>query len=99
MMECLCLMGLFPKEYESTILNDSVYGIQNAANKLQWAIVDGLKEQKDVHLSVLNSLYIGSFPRKYKKMRIPSFSFKVGSTEEGYNVGFINIPFFKAFRI
>ena len=44
-MNILCLMGLFPEEYEAEILKNSVSGVQNAANKLQWAIVDGLNRE------------------------------------------------------
>ena len=56
-MNILCLMGLFPQEYEDEILKDSLSGMQNAANKLQWAIVDGLCNQTNVEINVINSLY------------------------------------------
>ena len=94
-MEILCLMGLFPEEYEEKILKDSLSGVQNAANKLQWAIVDGLQHQANVEISVLNSLFIGSYPRKYKKAIIPSFPFQINGKEQGINVGFWNLPFVK----
>ncbi len=96
-MKILCLMGLFPEEYENTIINDSVSGIQNAANKLQWAIVDGLNQQENVDVRVINSLFIGSFPKRYKKAIIPSFDFSVNGNKCGYNVGFLNLPLIKVF--
>jgi len=96
-MEILCLMGLFPKEYESTIIDDSISGMQNAANKLQWAIVDGLAQQKNVNLHIINSLFIGSFPKRYRKLSIPSFDFDAGQNVTGCNVGFLNIPIVKLF--
>ena len=91
-MNVLCLMGLFPKEYEDEILKDSLSGVQNAANKLQWAIVDGLNNSENIQTRILNSLFIGSYPRKYKKAIIPSFPFQVGGKELGMNVGFWNLP-------
>lgn len=94
-MNILCLMGLFPEEYEEEILKNSLSGVQNAANKLQWAIVDGLNRQDNVQMSVMNSLFIGSYPRKYKKATIPSFTFRVKGNEQGMNVGFLNLPFIK----
>ena len=94
-MNILCLMGLFPEEYEAEILKNSISGMQNAANKLQWAIVDGLKSQENVKVEILNSLYIGSYPKKYKKARIPSFDFMVMGNEGGKNVGFWNLPVVK----
>lgn len=91
-MNVLCLMGLFPEEYEDEILKDSLSGVQNAANKLQWAIVDGLNNNEKTQTSILNSLFIGSYPSKYKKAIIPSFSFQVEGKERGMNVGFLNLP-------
>lgn len=91
-MNVLCLMGLFPEEYQDEILRDSLSGVQNAANKLQWAIVDGLINQENTRVGVLNSLFIGSYPRKYKKAFIPSFPFQVDGKELGINVGFLNLP-------
>ena len=94
-MDILCLMGLFPEEYEDVILKDSLSGVQNAANKLQWAIVDGLNDQINVNTDVINSLYIGAYPRKYRKAIIPSFTFNIRGKEQGINVGFLNLPFVK----
>ncbi len=94
-VDILCLMGLFPKQFQAEIEKQSVYGIQYAANKLQWAIVDGLKQNEDVTLSLLNSLYIGSYPKKYKKLMIPTFDFD--DMENAKNVGFCNLSVFKYF--
>ena len=96
-MNILCLMGLFPEEYEEEILKSSLSGMQNAANKLQWAIVEGLNHQDGAQISILNSLFIGSYPRKYRKAVIPSFPFCVNGKEQGRNVGFLNLPFVKYF--
>jgi len=37
-MDILLLSGLYPKEKEKEIIEKSIYGIQNAANMLQWNI-------------------------------------------------------------
>ena len=97
-MDILCLMGLFPKEYESTILNNSKGGIQNAANKFQWGIVNGLDGIESVHFKILNSLYIGSYPKRYKELKIPSFQFSHSNNAKDTNIGFINLTFFKNFN-
>lgn len=94
-MNILCLMGLFPEEYEAEILKNSISGMQNAANKLQWAIVDGLNSQENAKVEILNSLYIGSYPKKYKQAKIPSFTFSIMGKEGGKNVGFLNLPIVK----
>lgn len=96
-MDILCLMGLFPKEYEKEIIKNSVSGVQNAANKLQWAIAEGFAQQECVNLNIINSLFIGSFPKRYKKINIPSFPFSINGNECGYNAGFLNVSLLKVF--
>lgn len=89
-MDILCLMGLFPKEYEEQIIADSLSGVQNAANKLQWAIVRGLDEVNDKPVTICNSLYIGSYPKRYRSRIIPSFPFSHAPGANDVNVGFNN---------
>lgn len=94
-MDILCLMGLFPKEYEKTILKNSLGGVQNAANKFQWGIVDGLDKIEGVNCKILNSLYVGSYPKRYNTLRIPTFEFAHSKGAKDLNVGFTNLTFFK----
>lgn len=96
-MDILCLMGLFPKEYESTILKNSKGGVQNAANKFQWGIVNGLDGIENVQFKIVNSLYIGSYPKRYKELKIPSFKFSHSDNAKDINVGFTNLTILKNF--
>ena len=96
-MDILCLMVLFPKEYESTILRNSKGGVQYAANKFQWGIVNGLDGIESVHFKIVNSLYIGSYPKRYKELKIPSFQFSHSNNAKDINVGFTNFTFLKNF--
>lgn len=91
MMDILCLMGLFPREYEDQIIKDSLFGVQNAANKLQWAIVHGLDENNGKPVTICNSLYIGAYPKKYRQKNIPSFAFSHTNGANDVNIGFTNI--------
>ncbi len=91
MMDILCLMGLFPREYEDQIIKDSLVGVQNAANKLQWAIVQGLDENNDKPVTICNSLYIGAYPKKYQQKNIPTFDFLHTKGANDVNIGFTNI--------
>ena len=95
-MDVMCLMGLYPKEYIGTIEKDVKSGNQTAANKLQWALVDGL-EENGVNVSIINSLYIGSFPSRHKEINIPTFYFKHKDNSNNINVGFCNLTVFKWF--
>lgn len=96
-MDILCLMGLFPEEYREEIEKCSKAGVQNAANKLQWAIVKGLDQIPDVSVSIVNSLYIGSYPKRYKKCFIPTFAFSHTEGAKDINVGFCNLTGLKFF--
>lgn len=96
-MDILCLMGLFPKEYETTILKNSKGGVQNAANKFQWGIVNGLDGIENVQFKIVNSLYIGSYPKRYKELKIPSFKFSHSDNAKDINVGFTNLTILKNF--
>jgi glycosyltransferase involved in cell wall biosynthesis len=92
------LGGLFPKEREEEIIKNSIGSIDNAANNLQWEIVKGLDSNLDNPIKIFNSLFIGSFPKRYKKMTIDTFNFShFPSNLEDINVGFLNITGIKYF--
>lgn len=94
-MNIMCLMGLIPAEVEKSVEDNSKLGMQNAANRLQKLIVDGLSKQEGVYVSITNSMYIGSYPKKYREMKIPGFEFKHSESVEGVNVGFNNLTGYK----
>ncbi len=97
-MDILCLMGLFPEEYRDQIQKDSIGGMQYAADKLQWAIVKGFDSIDGVDVKIANSLYIGSYPKRYKKCKIPTFKFKHSENANGdINIGFCNLMGYKFF--
>ena len=88
--DIVCLTGLFPEEYVDEINKYSLTGVQNAANKLQWGIVKGL-DRLGENVTIFNSIYVGSYPRLYRKIMIPTFHFSHGSEKNDINIGFINI--------
>lgn len=91
-MKVLFLGGLFPLETERSILENSIGSIQNAANNLQWEFVRGLDENLDEPVTILNSLYIGSFPRRFRKMKIDTYFFSHNNGKsKDVNVGFLNL--------
>lgn len=90
-MDILFLGGLFPKETESEIINNSIGAVQNAANVLQWHLVDGLDENNEKPIKIINSLYIGSYPKRYKKMFVKTYEFNHGKNSTDINVGFLNL--------
>ncbi|MFC4354211.1 glycosyltransferase [Chryseomicrobium palamuruense] len=91
-LDIVFLGGLFPKEKEDEILGNSIGGIQNAANNLQWELVMGLNSNLEKPVKIINSLYIGSFPKRYKKIVIDTYNFSnYTDNRDNINVGFLNI--------
>lgn len=91
--------GLFPYEREDEIRRLTKSGLQNAANNLQWKFVRGYDSclgAENVHL--LNSEYIGSFPKRYGGLSIPRYSFRHSENASvDIGAGFINLPVLKEF--
>lgn len=90
-MDILFLGGVFPKDEESIIYSKSIGVIQFAANALQWNIINGLDACNDKPISILNSIFIGSYPKFYKDIYVKSnvWNHTVGAKDR--NVGFLNI--------
>lgn len=91
------LGGLFPKETEQEIYSNSKGSVDNAANSLQWKVVKGLDCVLDKPVTVINSLFIGSFPKRYKKYMIKNYIFNHSENTTDINVGFLNLPIIKLF--
>lgn len=98
-IEVLFISGLFPKEIEEDVMNNSLGNIQNAANGLQWKITEGLNEHLKEDLHIINSMYIGSYPRFYKKIAINKFYFNenISNNNNYINIGFVNLPLYKQY--
>lgn len=91
------LGGLFPKNLEGEISEKSKVSIQSAANALQWNIVDGLDQNNYLPVKIINSMYIGSYPRYYNNPFINTESFSHTDGANDINVGFINLFIVKHF--
>lgn len=91
--------GLFPLEREEKIRKLTKSGLQSAANNLQWKFVRGYDSclgAGSVH--ILNSEYIGSFPRRYAGPVVPRYVFKHSQDANGdIGPGFVNLPVLKEF--
>lgn len=95
----LFLGGIFPKEKESEIYQNSKGSVQNAANVLQWHFIEGLDQNLNKPLTIINSLFIGSYPKRYKKLFVKSYPFSHTENAKDLNVGFCNLMWFKRFSI
>lgn len=96
-LDIVFLGGLFPRETEADIRNASIGIIDNAANNLQWKLIHGLDANLESHVKILNSLFIGSYPTRYKHCFIKSYPFNHKDGASDLNAGFCNFLGIKHF--
>ena len=98
-MKISLLFGIFPDSQYDCIINNSIGVIQYAADALQKSIIEGFI-QNDTEFSLVNLPYIGSYPKRYKKLCSDGYSFSL--TDNGKhilcsNVSFNNLTGFKLY--
>lgn len=75
--DILFLGRLFPREKEQEIKNKMKTGMQDAANVLQWNIIDGLEENETGgKIKIINYLPVDAYPKGYKDSFIEGFNFE-----------------------
>lgn len=67
-MNILFIGGVFTSNMEDTILANSIGLVDYAANKLQWALINGFMKANGVRLEVISALYVGAYPKAYKAL-------------------------------
>lgn len=95
-MKLYFIGGLFTQSNHQFIQNNSIGLIQNAADALQHAYIDGLAKNLGPEcIEVINLPYVGSFPKRFKKLWIKSASDTLKSGVLVSTLGFINAPIIK----
>lgn len=94
----LFLSHLIPRELDDEVSKNSKNNMQEAANALQWHLVEGFSYNLSGRFDIVNFMPIASFPQYYKKMWIKGTSFKT-SAESAYNIGFCNIKYIRRMSI
>lgn len=89
-MKILFLGGMFPENKMKEISNKSCGVIQNAANVLQWNIINGVRDAKNVELDFASALFVGSWPIRYKDFYIHG-----KTVADGEMISFVNLPVYK----
>ncbi len=87
-LDVLFLGRLFPREKEQEIKGKMKTGLQDAANALQWNIIDGFEENDFGTMKIVNYLPVDAYPNGYTDKFIEGFSF---SHTDKYNEGDINV--------
>lgn len=72
----LFLGKLFPKDIEYDIKSKMKTGMQDAANALQWNIIEGLDANDCGHIRILDYLPVNSYPKGYTDKTIQEYVFQ-----------------------
>lgn len=89
--------GVFPEEYELEVVKKSKHGLQMAANNFQWSLIRGFDSNLCKPVTIINQMFIGSFPKNYSDIFISGNSFSHVSNAKDYNLSFINLTILKHF--
>ena len=94
--DILFLGRLFPKAEEFEIKRKMKTGMADAANALQWSIIDGMEKNSCGKLTILNYLPVNSFPNGYDDFYIKEFNFQhKQGLKTDVNVGHCNLSIVK----
>lgn len=95
-MRLVFLGGILSTPNKKFLLENSIGPVQNAADVLQIGFVQGFDSNYPGEVFVLNLPYLGSFPRRFKKIYIPGENGAFFSKARLVGVGFFNITVIKA---
>lgn len=88
-------MGLIPKELEQFVIDNTKGSVEFAANKYQTLLLKGLSQTNN-EIVVINSMFVNSFPRGFRKIYVKSFQ-DVINTSAAYK--FINTSFLNLYGV
>lgn len=84
--DILFLGKLFPKEIEIEVKNKMKTGMQDAANALQWNIINGIDENNHGKIRIVSQLPVDSYPRGYTEPMIRRYTFQHSSKYKSNDV-------------
>lgn len=90
-MDICFIGGVFSKDEENMVFKKSKGTVQSAANVLQWNIIKGLDSCNEKPISIINSIFIGSYPKHYKDLFIKSSVWSHTEEANDIKIGFINL--------
>lgn len=97
-MKVVFIGGIYPPHEENEIRENSRFGLDNASNNLQWALIEGLSHFYD-DLTVVSITPVRTFPQGYNKAYLKNTRFHYKSGYFTYCIGFINIILIKHISI
>ena len=88
---------LFEKKNEEYYLSKSKHGLSNAANHFQWNLINGLNENLQEPVKIVNALPVGTFPLQYEDLLLKDRTWSYCGAVH-HEIGCINLPFIKQYQ-
>ena len=85
------LSSLIPEEMNEEVSNKMKNGMPDAANLLQWHLIEGLSYNFQTNIDLVNVLPISSYPRNYDDLVIKKERFYTKYGNNNINIGFLNL--------
>jgi len=81
------------------VLRKSKGAVQLAANSFQWSLVEGIEDNVMKPLRLFNTIFVGSYPRRYSDMLVKGFTFNHIDGAKDINIGYLNFSIIKQFHL
>lgn len=95
-MNLLWMTNLYPKEIEAEIRKKQKFNMYDAANELQWNLIDGFLQNHDCDsVRICNLLPVDSWPGYYEDVYVKKHLFSVDGKTESVSIPFYNLKFLK----
>ncbi len=89
--DILFMTCLIPHELYDEVRSKSKNNMQDAANALQWHLVEGFSFHLGEKLNIINVLPVASYPGYYREASVKEAVFNEGVPNESLSVGFNNV--------
>jgi glycosyltransferase involved in cell wall biosynthesis len=91
--------GVIPDELRDEVARLTRHSLVASADILQRSMIKGFAALSQAPIIVINSMYVGTFPRSYRRVRIGSASLTIHDESDVRleNTGYINLPILNVF--
>lgn len=93
------LTSLIPEKLSIEVKKKMKTGMPDAANALQWHLIEGLYFNCQTDINLINVLPISSYPKNYTDLLIKNDDFYTEFSPNNINIGFLNLKGIRRYSI
>lgn len=95
----LFLSGIYPKEFKEYVDQSINKNVQNAANVLQWHLINGIEKNINRSIDLINAPFMGVYPKSSRILYNKKRKFKHNPNANDINIPFLNLPIWRQISI